>query len=170
MEQHYSSLFFIISTIHSIKTTQQLTWKMSNALLLIGSYLCNAYPDEHTYMMLDYFSICSMAMSYANNPYISMAMTGTLALEYNQYNTIEKTKTAAFILALTTSFYNTQLILKPKYTIIYLVASTIGISAYVFRSQKPRIQNPTIYSHLTTIFHTCVTTTTILSSLTKQKS
>lgn len=59
-----SSLLFIISTIKAFYVSKLITWKISNFLLIFASFLCNATEYNPILLLIDYFAIYLICISY----------------------------------------------------------------------------------------------------------
>ena len=87
-----SSFLFAISTIKAFYCSKLISWKLSNFLLIVASYLCNASEYKECYLLLDYLAICLVCCSYINNMYINIPYILLFIYEYKTYKSIENIK------------------------------------------------------------------------------
>ena len=67
-----SSLLFLISTAKAFSSSNLLSWKLSNCLLVIASFLCNATEYNSIFMLSDYIAIYLVCISYINSMFINI--------------------------------------------------------------------------------------------------
>lgn len=90
-----SSLLFIISTIKAFISSDLILWKLSNAVLIISSHLCNAYSFEK-YLLFYYTMIYVTSLSYLNNSMIILPLISSGIYEFVKTGSIENPKNITF--------------------------------------------------------------------------
>ena len=160
-----SSLLFLISTIKSFYCSNSILWKLSNVFLICASFLCNATEYSSIFLLLDYFAIYLVCISYINNIYINILFSLLLVYEYKKYNSIEKIKNLTFLIAVIKCItYN--------YNIILISSILFGIIIYKIRYdilhyKKYDILNKKKYNIcLTYLFHICIMNIIYIASAT----
>lgn len=161
-----SSLLFIISTIKSFYCSKLLTWKLSNIFLIIASFLCNATEYRKELLIIDYFAIYLVCLSYINNVFINTLFSVFIIYEYYKYNSVEGVKNITFLTALLKSIIYTYLYINIIYYYILCISAIIGILVYVIRLILIKKNNIKYKLLLTYIFHICIMTILYISSIT----
>jgi hypothetical protein len=134
---------------------------------LIGaSFLCNATEYKPILLLLDYFAIYIVSISYINNIYINIPYTILLILEYKKKNSIENIKNIAFLTAIVKSIVNTYLYLDIVYYNIIIISSLLGITTYIIRYLLYSKNNHNYKIALTYLFHICIMNILYISSIT----
>lgn len=167
-----SSMLFLISATNSFYNSTSMLWKFANILLPISSYLCNSSGYNKDYLLLDYYTIYLISISYIYKlAPIRISLEVLLCIEWYNYNSIECSKNVAFLFAIVSSIINTY----TKYyynntnkngTIMFYILLSSAILAtitYIIRYQYFSNNHNII---LTTIFHICITTILYISSFT----
>ena len=162
---NYSSFLFIISAIKAYYCGNNIAWKLSNGVLIIASYLCNSTGYEPVYLLLDYFTISVVCMSYINNIYTHGSIGYLMLYEFQYTGSIEHTKNIAFVTAIAKSIKNTYYVSRFHWYV--LVGSSIASGLvykirYELYKQKHREYNVL----LTYLLHICITTIIYICSMT----
>ena len=161
-----SSLLFIISTTKAFYCSKFILWKITNLLLIIASFLCNATRYNQIFLFIDYLSIFSVCLSYINNKYINSVYIIIFIYEYKNHKSIENIKNIALTTAASKSIINTYLY-ADKYSLYLIVISCIvGVILYKIRysSYQYICEN---YLLLTTfLFHICIMNILYIASIT----
>ena len=161
-----SSLLFIISTIKAFYISKLITWKISNLFLIFASFLCNATEYNPLLLLVDYFAIYLICISYINNLYINTLYSLLLIYEYKNYNSIENTKNLAFLYAIVKSIIHTYLYVDNFHYYIIITSSISGIIVYKVRYFLLEKNNEKYKLLLTYIFHICIMNIIYVSSIT----
>ena len=161
-----SSLLFIISTIKAFYVSKLITWKISNFLLIFASFLCNATEYNPILLLIDYFAIYLICISYINNLYINTLYSLLLIYEYKNYNSIENTKNVAFLHAIGKSLMYTYLYVDKFHYYIIVTSSMSGMIIYKTRYFLLENNNQKYKLLLTYMFHICIMNIIYVSSIT----
>ena len=161
-----SSLLFIISTIKAFYISKLITWKISNLFLIFASFLCNATEYNPLLLLVDYFAIYLICISYINNLYINTLYSLLLIYEYKNYNSIENIKNLAFLYAIVKSIIHTYLYVDNFHYYIIITSSISGIIVYKVRYFLLEKNNEKYKLLLTYIFHICIMNIIYVSSIT----
>jgi hypothetical protein len=161
-----SSLLFIIPTIKSFYCSNLISWKISNFILIIASFLCNVTNYHIIFLIFDYLSIYSVSLSYINNKYITILSILLLIYEYNKSNSIEIIKNVVLITAIIKSIIYTYLYVNKFYFYIHLISSIVSICLYKLRYFLYINNNNKYILLLTYLFHICITIILYVSSIT----
>jgi len=161
-----SSLLFFISTIKAFYCSKLILWKLSNSLLIIASYLCNASEYKKTYLLFDYFAIFAVCTSYINNMYINIPFIFIFIYEYNKYNSIENIKNIAFGTAVLKSIIYTYLFVDNIHYYVILISSVSGVTIYKIRCILHELNNKKYTLLLTYLLHICIMNIMYISSIT----
>jgi len=160
-----SSLLFIISTTKAFYCSSLLWWKVTNAFLVIASFLCNATEYHPIYMQMDYLAIYLVCISYMNHS-INILYTLLLIYEYKTYKSIETVKNVVFACSVTKSMVRTYLHVDAFHYKVLLLSSISGIIIYKIRYYLLH-HNITKYKLLLTyMFHLCIMNILYVSSIT----
>jgi hypothetical protein len=161
-----SSLLFLISTIKAFYSSNLIFWKISNAFLVVASFLCNATGYKNIFLLIDYFAIFLVCVSYINNIYINVTYFLFLIYEYNKYNSIENTKNIAFITAIGKSTLYTYLYVDNIHFYIICASSIFGTIIYKIRYYVNVNNNEKYILIITYLFHICTMNIMYISSIT----
>jgi hypothetical protein len=159
-----SSLLFVISTIKAFISTDLILWKLSNAVLVISSHLCNAYSFEK-YLLFDYIMIYLTSLSYLNNSTLNSACILSGIYEYIKSESIENTKNITFGITLLKSIACAYIYIDNQHFLVILGVSSVGLIIYKIRYGL-YLTDPRKTWYLTWIWHSCVTTILYISSIT----
>lgn len=161
-----TSLLFIISTLKAFYVSKLISWKISNLFLIGASFLCNATKYEPLFLLLDYFAIFLVCISYINNYYVAVLYTSFLISEYCRYKSIEMVKNIAFGTAVGKSIFNTFVHVDLYHFNVLLFSSFISLIAYKIRYDlhSKQIRKYTLF--LTFVLHLSVMIIIYISSLT----
>ena len=161
-----SSLLFIISTVKAIYCSKIILWKLSNGILVVASYLCNAYDYKSPLLLLDYSAICLVSMSYMNSSYINIPLLVLIVYEYKSNNTIENSKNVLFTSAVLKSIINTYYYVDKIYFYTIVSSAVSSILVYAIRYNLHKNNNMQYNLMITYIFHSCITIILYVSSIT----
>jgi hypothetical protein len=161
-----SSLLFIISTVKAFCCSKLIYWKLSNAFLVGASFFCNATEYKNVFLLLDYFAIYLVCISYINNIFINIPYSLLLIYEYSKYNSIENIKNVAFVTGVGKSIVYTYLHLDNIHYYIILTSSISGVIIYKIRCFLHKRNNTKHTLLLTYLFHICVMNIMYVSSIT----
>jgi len=161
-----SSLLFLISTAKAFSSSNLLFWKLSNCLLVIASFLCNATEYNSIFMLSDYIAIYLVCISYINSMFINIPYTVLLIYEYYKYNSIANIKDIAFISAIVKSIRYTYLYVDKMHYYIILLASIFTIIIYKIRFYLHNKNNKKYILPLTYLLHTCIMILLYIASIT----
>jgi hypothetical protein len=161
-----SSLLFIISAIKSFYCSNSICWKFSNTLVIIASYLCNAYDYHPRYLTLDYITIFLICTSYLNNFIINSTLVLLLIHERSTKTTIDTSKNASFVLATIKCLIKNYFYLDNLHYYIFLVSAVIGVTIYKIRYNLINANNHKYTLLLTFLMHICATNMMYISSIT----
>ena len=164
-----SSLLFLISTAKAFSSSNLLSWKLSNCLLVIASFLCNATAYKNIFLLFDYIAICLVSLSYINNIFINVPYTLLLIYEYYKYNTIENIKDIAFGTAIIKSIIFTYLYVDKMHYNIILISSIAAVLIYKIRCYLHKKNNNKYRLPLTYLLHTCIMIIIYITSITANK-
>ena len=156
-----SSLLFIISTIKAYLCNGNYMWKITNTILIVASYLCNASLYYAPFLLLDYFAIFCVCTSYINRWYNIFYIVG-LIVEYNKTGSIILTKNASFCHAVGQSVINTYLYVGHYHYIVIAISAIMSLIIYALR----QIMGRRYLLVLTFGFHICITNILYISSIT----
>ena len=161
-----SSFLFLFPIIKFYHFNQNYLWKLSNIILCIASYLCNAYDYTPILLSFDYFAICFVGLCYINNIYINVPLLALVMFEYKKRNAIQNTR---FILPLSASLkhaYNCHFYFNDDY--IYLSISSFSFATVIYTIRYYLIKNRiNEYNLITTyLFHICITILLYVSNAT----
>ena len=162
-----SSLLFIISAFQAFYHSQIITWKIANIVLIVTSYLYNATYND-ALLLLDYFTIYIIALSYLNNIYTTILLSSLLFFEYCYTKNIDTVKNVTFGMALVLALHNSYYYLHDIYYISLLFSSIIGVSVFLLRKHLHYNDNLAFHHNilLTWIWHICITVILYVSSIT----
>jgi len=161
-----SSLLFIISAIKSFYCSNSIYWKFSNTLVIIASYLCNAYDYHPSYLTLDYITIFLICTSYLNNFLINSALILLLIHEASTKTTIDTSKNASFALATVKCLIKNYFYLDKFHYYVFFFSSVSGIAIYKIRYNLINANNHKYTLLLTFLMHICATNMMYISSIT----
>jgi hypothetical protein len=162
-----SSLLFIISTLKIFYSSDFFNCKISNAFLVVASYLYNASGMDEFFLLYDYFAIFWVSTSCINQISIVGPLFLSLLGEYNYRKSIEYTKNAAFLIAILKSNIYTYYYLEPIYFWVLLQSTFFSCILYKLRNYfYVDLNNPKYNLFLTYLFHLCITVILYISSLT----
>jgi hypothetical protein len=164
-----SSLLFLISTAKAFSTSNLLSWKLSNCLLVIASFLCNATAYKSIFLFFDYIAIYLVCVSYINNIFINVPYTLLLIHDYYKYNSIENIKDIAFITAIGKAILYTYLYVDKMHYYIILLSSICAIIIYKIRCYLHKKNNKKYRLPLTYLLHTCIMIIIYITSITANK-
>jgi hypothetical protein len=164
-----SSLLFLISTAKAFSTSNLLSWKLSNCLLVIASFLCNATAYKSIFLLFDYIAIYLVCVSYINNIFISVPYTLLLIHDYYKYNSIENIKDIALITAIGKAILYTYLYVDKMHYYIILLTSICTILIYKIRCYLHEKNNKKYRLPLTYLLHICIAIIIYIASITANK-
>ena len=161
-----SSLLFIISTMKAFYCSKLISWKLSNVFLIGASFFCNATEYNNVFLLLDYFAIYLLCISYINNIFINVSYSLLLVYEYSKYKSIENIKNVAFVTAVGKSIAYTYFHVDKIHYFIVLTSSISGVITYKIRCFFHKRNNKKYTLLLTYLFHICVMNIMYVSSIT----
>lgn len=161
-----SSLLFIITVAKSLYCSNLIAWKLSNSILVVASFLCNATNYHYPFLLLDYAAIFLVCTSYLNNYYINVPLYLSIAYEYKYISKIDVTKDVAFGLAVLKTLINTYLYVDNYHFYPLLVCSVSSVIVYKIRCRLHECDNQKYNLLLTYLFHICITNITYTASIT----
>ena len=170
MTKHFvkgaSSLLFIISAIKSFYCSNSICWKFSNTLVIIASYLCNAYDYHPSFLLLDYITIFLICTSYLNNIFINGALVLFLIHEGSTKTSIDGPKNMSFALATVKCLIKNYFYLDKFHYYVFFFSSISGIAIYKIRYNLINENNHKYTLFLTFLMHICATNMMYISSIT----
>jgi hypothetical protein len=162
-----SSFLFVISTIKAIYCSKLISWKLSNFLLIVASYLRNASEYKECYLLFDYLAICLVCCSYINNIYINMIYILLFIYEYKTSGSIENIKNLSFGTAVIKSIIYTYVYVDNKnYFIVLVISSVSGVTIFKIRCLLHELNNKKYTLLLTYLLHICIMNVMYISSIT----
>ena len=161
-----SSLLFTISTIKAYYSSNLICWKLSNFFLIFASFFCNAMEYKNPFLLIDYFAIFLVSISYINHSYINFLYIFVLLYEYKKTNSFENIKNIAFIHAVIKAGIYTYIYVNLFYLLIFLLSALSSIITYIIRYQYHRQNNKKNTIILTYLFHICIMSILYISSMT----
>ena len=161
-----SSLLFLISTCKAFYCSELISWKLSNVFLIVASFLCNATKYKQIFLLLDYFAIYLVSISYINNICINFLYSLLLVYEYKKYNSIENVKNVAFATSLVKSVIYTYFYVDTIHYYIIITSSVFGFVIYKIRGYFHNKNNNNYTLFLTYLFHICIMNIIYISSIT----
>jgi hypothetical protein len=156
-----SSLLFIISTIKAYYCSGLYAWKISNTILIIASYLCNASLYYPPFVLLDYFAIFCVCISYINRWY-NIVYIVELIVEYKKSGSITITKNVTFCHAVGQSIINTYLYVDHYHYKVIAISAIMSVIMYGLR----QFMGTRYLVVITVGFHICITNILYISSIT----
>jgi hypothetical protein len=161
-----SSLLFIISAIKSFYCSNSICWKFSNTLVIIASYLCNAFDYHPSFLTIDYITIFLICTSYLNNLLLNSGLVFLLIREYTTRKTIDDAKNMSFAFATVKCVIKNYFYLDKVHYYIFFFSAIFGIAIYKIRYNLINANNHKYTLFLTFLMHICATIMMYVSSIT----
>jgi len=161
-----SSLLFLISIAKAFYCSKLIAWKISNVILIVVSFLCNANRYQPPYLLIDYAAIFAACTSYLNNAYLNVPLYLSIIYEYNQTGSIEITKNVAFVSTVAKCMINTYLYVDKAHFYVLLTCSVTGAIVYKIRYTLHAMNDTRYIILLTYLFHICIMNVLYTASIT----
>jgi hypothetical protein len=161
-----SSLLFLVSFVNSLRNSDLILWKISNSIIVVASFLCNANDYTKHYLMLDYLCIIFVCTSYLNNYKVNTFLFLYSIFEYYNKRTIENAKNVSYGLSTVAALVNTYYYCDSANFIIILTSSLSGMTIYKIRYTLLQNENQKYNLLLTYLMHVCAMNIMYVSSFT----
>jgi len=162
----FSSCLFLVSTWWACAYSESFAWKMTNAALVVASFLCNASAYRKCFLIADYAAISAVALSYLQSPAASVVYSFVCLHDLRRGGVGEHAKNAVFLIAISKSCWRTYWLIDRRVFAWLLLSTSTGALAYRWRYWLLSQGVDQYRRLLTWYFHGCITVILSISSLT----